>query len=54
MKAIGLMTKDVAGVLNFFKMEINTQAIIKMGRPMEKEFILGIMGKFMMENGKRD
>ena len=54
MKDIGLMIRDRVEGLKFIKMEISTQVIINMEKPTEKEFILGIMEKFMMESGKKD
>lgn len=53
MKVIGLMIRGREEGLKFIKMEISTQVIINMEKPTEKEFILGIMEKFMMENGKK-
>ena len=47
------MIKDKEEDLKHIKMETNTQVITNKERLMEREFILGIMEKFMMENGKK-
>ena len=54
MKDIGLMIRGRVEGLKFIKMETNTPAITNMEKLMEKESILGIMEKFMMESGKKD
>jgi hypothetical protein len=41
MKDIGWKIKDVEEDMNIFIMAINTQVIIKMVRPMVKEYTLG-------------
>ena len=54
MKDLGLQTKDMEEDLNYSQTEINIKVIIRMEKLMEKESILGIMEKFMMESGKKD
>ena len=47
------MIKDVVEDMSIFIMVISIQVIIKMVKLMEKEFTLGSMVRFMMENGKK-
>jgi hypothetical protein len=44
---------ETEGHLRDIQMVIHTMAVSKMGKPMAKAFILGIMEKSTMENGTR-
>lgn len=54
MKVIGLRIRGKEEDLKLIKMETSTLATTNMERLMEREFILGIMEKFMMVSGKKD
>ena len=51
MRVFGKMISEMAGVLNVILMVTLTMAHFRMGKHMAKEFILGIMEKFMMGSG---
>lgn len=54
MKVIGLRIRGKEEDLKLIKMETSTLATTNMEKLMEREFILGIMEKFMMVSGKKD
>ena len=54
MKVIGLKIKGKGEVMNYIKMETNTPVITNMEKLMEKVYIHGTTGKYMMGNGKKD
>jgi hypothetical protein len=51
MKGNGLMIRDVDKAIKHIKMETFIEEYLWIIKLMEKEHILGLMVKFMMENG---
>lgn len=54
MKAIGSMIREIRKDMSVIATATPTKAIFKKVKHMEKEFIAGLMEKFMMENGVKE
>ena len=54
MKVIGLKTKDQVEVLKYSCLAILIKVNLTMESLMEKDYINGLMEKFMMENGNME